>query len=87
MPINAFINKTKQPTDAEIAAALEPARPVWDQLLAALSQAHGTDIHEWKSYSVKAGWALRVKRKARTVVKTARDIGPLMRLAAIKLAH
>ena len=138
MPVNAFINKTKQPTDVEIAAALGPARVVWDQLLAELSVGHGVNTHEWKSYSVKTGWALRVKRKARTVVwlepsegcftvlfilgemamqaagqtklpqrivkamneapkypegtgvrlvvKTARDIGSLMKLAAIKLA-
>ena len=26
------------------------------------------DAHEWNCYSPKAGWSLRVKRKARTIV-------------------
>jgi hypothetical protein len=64
---NAFINKPKQPTDAELAVTLGPARAVWDQFLAELSQEHGVNDYEWKSYSPKAGWSLRVKCKARTV--------------------
>jgi hypothetical protein len=139
MAANAFINKPKQPTDAEFAAALGPAKAVRDQLLAELSQEHGVNDHEWKSYSPKAGWSLRVKRMARTIVwlspsdgsfmvaiilgdkalraarqykfpqrvvraiseapkypegtgirlevKSSRDIGALMKLAAIKLAN
>jgi hypothetical protein len=68
MAINTFINKPKQPTDAELAAALGPAKAVWDQLLAELSQEYGVNDYEWKSYSPNAGWSLRVKRKTRTIV-------------------
>jgi Protein of unknown function (DUF3788) len=68
MTPNAFINKPKQPTNAELAAALGPAKSVWDQLLADLAQEYGANVHEWNSYSLKAGWSLRVKRKARTIV-------------------
>ncbi len=66
--MNAFIGQTKQPTGEELAAALGPVKSVWDQLLAGLAEEHGADIHEWKSYSEKWGWSLRVKRKGRTVV-------------------
>ena len=68
MSPNAFINKPKQPTNAELAAALGPAKAAWDQLLADLAQEYGANVREWNSYSLKAGWSLRVKRKARTIV-------------------
>jgi hypothetical protein len=68
MSPNAFIGKTKQPTDGELTTALGPARATWDQLLADLDREHGANIHEWNSYSPKAGWSLRVKRNARTIV-------------------
>lgn len=68
MSPNAFINKPKQPTNAELAAALGPAKATWDQLLADLAQEYGANVREWNSYSLKAGWSLRVKRKARTIV-------------------
>ena len=68
MSPNAFIGKAKQPTAGELAAALGPAQAVWDQLLAELAQDHGANVLEWNSYSLKAGWSLRVKRKSRTIV-------------------
>ena len=68
MTPNAFIGKTEKPTDAELTAALGPARVVWDQLLEELDREFGVNVHEWNSYSPKAGWSLRVKRKARTIV-------------------
>ena len=68
MTPNAFIGKAKKPTDAELAAALGPAKPIWDQLLADLSQECGANVQEWNSYSPKAGWSLRVKHKDRTIV-------------------
>jgi len=68
MSPNAFIGKAKKPTDAELATALGPARATWDQLLADLALEYGVNIQEWNSYSPKAGWSLRVKRKARTIV-------------------
>jgi hypothetical protein len=65
---NAFVGKAKKPTAAELAAALGPAKSIWDQLLADLANDFEANIHEWNSYSPKAGWSLRVKRKARTIV-------------------
>ena len=67
-PVNAFIDKTTPPTDADVAAALGPAKAVWDRLLSDLAQEFDVNVHEWKCHSPKWGWALRVKRKARTIV-------------------
>jgi hypothetical protein len=65
---NAFIGKPKQPTDKELTTALGPARSTWDRLLAELDREFGVNVHEWNCYSLKAGWSLRAKRKARTIV-------------------
>jgi hypothetical protein len=68
MTENAFINRAKPPTNAALAAALGTAKPIWDKLLTAVAQDYGATIHEWKCYSPKWGWSLRVKRNARTIV-------------------
>lgn len=67
-PANAFINKPAPPSDVQVAAALGPAKAAWDQLLNDLAQEFDVTVHEWKCHSPKWGWALRVKRKARTIV-------------------
>ena len=65
---NAFIGKAKKPTEKELVEALGLAKPVWDQLIAELAEENGVDVQEWSSYSRKAGWSLRLKRKKRTIV-------------------
>jgi len=65
---NAFIGKTTKPTKEELAAALGPAKALWDQLLADLAHENSVDVQDWSSYSPKAGWALRLKHKKRTIV-------------------
>ena len=68
MEANAFIGKTKKPTEEELAAALGPVKAVWDLFIAGLAEENGVDVREWSSYSLKAGWSLRLKRKKRTIV-------------------
>jgi hypothetical protein len=65
---NAFVDKPKKPTDAELAEALGPAKALWNQLLAGLAERCNIDGQEWSSYSRKAGWSLRVKHKERIIV-------------------
>ncbi|MGA3285440.1 MAG: DUF3788 domain-containing protein [Verrucomicrobiota bacterium] len=65
---NAFIGKPQKPTEAELAAALGPAKALWDQLLASLADEHNLTVQEWNSYSRKAGWSLRLKHKERNIV-------------------
>ncbi len=68
MLANAFIDKLDEPTDAELMAALGPAKALWDQLQADLANKLKVNVREWKSYSRKAGWALRLKRGKRAIV-------------------
>jgi hypothetical protein len=67
-PANAFIGKTTRPSDSELEQALGCAKPIWDELIADLASEHDVPISQWSSYSVKAGWALRLKRGKRTIV-------------------
>ena len=65
---NAFIDKSKKPTAAELTAALGPAKALWDQLLAGLADERNLTVQEWNSYSRKAGWSLRLKLKDRNIL-------------------
>ena len=65
---NAFIDKSKKPTAAELTAALGPAKALWDQLLAGLADEQNLTVQEWNSYSRKAGWSLRLKLKDRNIL-------------------
>lgn len=66
---NAFIGKPEMPTDDDLAAELgRPAKALWDGLLAGLAEQRNIVSREWHSYSIKAGWSLRVKRDKRTIL-------------------
>ena len=64
MSPNAFIGRTKPPTDDELSAELGAVRALWDELLADLA----LPIQEWHSYSPKAGWSLKLKLGKRTIL-------------------
>ena len=68
MMTNAFIGRTEPPDDEARAAALGPVSAIWDRLLADLARECGATTREWRCYSPKSGWSLRVKRKQRTIV-------------------
>lgn len=65
---NAFIGRTGQPSDGELAAVLGAGKALWDRLLDELAAELRLVVREWNSYSRKAGWSLRVKLKERNVV-------------------
>ena len=65
---NAFIGRADRPTDEDLAGVLGPTKPLWDGLVADMSDRHGVTIQEWSSYSPKAGWSLRLKRGKRTIL-------------------
>jgi hypothetical protein len=65
---NAFIDKPQKPSDDELSAALGPAKILWDQLISGLADEDDADAQEWKSYSRRAGWSLRLMRRKRTIV-------------------
>ena len=74
---NAFTGQAKAPTDRELAAALGATKALWDQLLAELAAEHNL-APEWNSYSIKAGWSLRLQREKRNIVYFAPSQGGFM---------
>jgi hypothetical protein len=64
---NAFIGKAVAPTEEELRAVLGATAELWAQLIEWFA-GQGVADTEWHSYSVKAGWALRMKLKKRTIV-------------------
>ncbi len=68
MPSNAFIGKKTEPTAAELTAALSKKNRLWDELLKELATRYELVDHDWNSYSPKAGWALRIRRKDRNIL-------------------
>ena len=65
---NPFVGKTTRPSDADLEKALGRAKPLWDQLVAELASEHDVTTREWKSYSAKSGWSLRLMHGKRTIV-------------------
>jgi hypothetical protein len=65
---NAFAARAEQPSGEDLSRALGSAQRAWDRLLADLGSQHGKLALEWKCYSPKAGWSLRVLRGKRTVL-------------------
>lgn len=68
MLTNAFINKPGKPNESDLAAALGSAKSLWDMLIEDVSAECSIDDREWKSYSPKAGWSQRLKRKKRNIL-------------------
>ena len=68
---NAFVGRTKAPSDADLAAALGAVKPLWDEIVVGIFRELGLTGSEWKSYSVKHGWALQLRRGKRNIVHLA----------------
>ncbi len=65
---NAFMGKLAKPSGAELDAALGASKVLWDQLVTALRSDTPALTPEWNSYSPKAGWSLRLKKRDRNIV-------------------
>ena len=72
---NAFIGRTKAPTDAELSTALGAAKRLWDLVVVDMARELELGDHEWKSYGAKHGWAFRLKRGKRNIVHMAPHLG------------
>ena len=72
---NAFAGQAERPTETELASALGAADGLWKELVANLKRELKLDAQEWNSYSVKAGWSLRLQSKKRNIVYLAPGVG------------
>lgn len=68
LPPNAFAGHPKRPTSKELASALGRANGLWQELVADLKRDLKLDGEGWNTYSVKAGWSLRLQLKKRNIV-------------------
>ncbi len=68
IPPNAFAGRSEKPDEEALSQALGPAKAVWDRFVAELAAEYNVNTQEWRCYSVKAGWSLRLKRGKRTIV-------------------
>ncbi len=70
MPLlpNAFAGQAKRPTERELASVLGRADGLWRELIADLKRDLLLDGEEWNTYSIKAGWSLRLQLKKRNIV-------------------
>lgn len=64
---NAFIGKKTLPTAEEVTSALGTAAIVWQELVDWLAEQKVAE-QEWKSYSLKVGWNVRLKLKKRNII-------------------
>ena len=66
--VNAFIGKPECPTDADLAAALGRTKAIWDSIIATMAERFGVSELEWRCYSPKSGWAVKLKKGKRVIV-------------------
>jgi hypothetical protein len=72
---NAFIGHDKPPTERELSSSLGQASVLWNDLVTDLKRDLKLYAAEWNSYSVKAGWSLRLKLKKRNILYLAPSTG------------
>ncbi len=65
---NAFVGQTSKPTEAQLEAAVGTRKKLWDRLISELNEQGAFDQQEWRSYSPKYGWSLRLIQKKRNIL-------------------
>lgn len=66
---NAFLGRTTQPGEADVASALGSAAELWSDFIAWMAEKEGVAEQEWKGICVKKyGWSLRLKQKKRNII-------------------
>jgi hypothetical protein len=67
MPENPFTDKNIKPDNKSLAKVLGESNKLWNDLKRHLRESYGELIEEWKFYSPKYGWTLKVLKKKRNL--------------------
>ncbi len=62
-----FLDRSQEPDDAAVAAALGRSKRYWDELQDHLREITDSVSSEWKCPMIKYGWSLRLLRKKRVI--------------------
>ena len=68
MALSAFDDKSRQPTDDDLAEVLETALPLWNDLIARIRAQFRTTSAVWAFSSKSTGWGLRLVYKDRIIL-------------------
>jgi hypothetical protein len=68
MAVSVFDDKSRQPTEADLARALKGSFVFWNELKERISSRFTPLTFEWGFTSKTTGWGLRLKRKDRIVL-------------------
>ncbi len=67
VPNSIFSDKSIKPNDRSLAEVLGASYKFWEELKTHLEHEYGVLIEEWKFYSQKSGWTLKLLRKKRNL--------------------
>ena len=68
MATSIFDNKEIVPNDEDLENVLKSSLGVYNKLIFYLENEYGSLTNEWKFYSKKAGWTLRISNEKRNLV-------------------
>lgn len=67
MGMSVFLDKSKPPTETDLAEALGEAKPLWDELKAHVKEVCPDIIEDWKHYGKNYGWTMKLLKKKRNL--------------------
>jgi len=68
VPASYFLDNSRAPSDAAVAAALGRSKRYWDELVDHLRRVCGDVTPVWKCPGAKYGWSMRLLRKKRVIL-------------------
>ena len=67
MPDYLFLDKSTQPTEKQLEAAIADTYEYWIEIKNRITELYGETKGEWKFYSKKSGWTLKTLLKKRNL--------------------
>lgn len=68
MPENYFVGRTTEPQDKDMEVALGATYPLFEKIVQYLVDTHKDIRPEWKQYSKKMGWQLKLFKGKRNIL-------------------